>query len=213
MTRILGADIATRSGFAIDDGRTIRVHSFKPRAKRPDSLSRNEISVEYEAELAEEFRDHVRSVLVAEEIEYAAYEEPRTRDFERVKTVVDTSSTWAGKAVRHEKERGSSNAAMLRTFGLCEQFCGVCQRLSIPTLCVSGDDWRKSFLGYSRAPRGTTDGRKYLKQAVIKQCRLIGIEVPNDDAADAAGVVFHLRGYLGLIRPGELALAAERQVA
>ena len=213
MTRILGADIATRTGFAVNEGDSFRVHTFKPRAKRPDDLSQGQISVEHEAALAEEFRDHVRGILVAEEIEYAAYEEPRTRDYDRVKTIIDTDTAWAGKSVRHEKERGSSNAAMLRAVVLCATFCGVCQRLDIPTISVSGDDWRKAFLGFSRAPRGTTDGRKFLKKATVKQCRLIGVDVPNDDAGDGVGVCWWLRGYLGMTRPGELALAAERRVA
>lgn len=198
-----GFDIASRSGICIMDGdKAVHVESWHAKVERPADLGRHEISVEYEAEIAEQFRDHARGILVAHGVVHVGFEEPRTRDFER--KVKNRGGDWFGAT---ETQRASSNLAMLRTFGLCRDLCGICHRLNIPATRVSPDDWRKAFLGFSRAPRGTKDGRKYLKQAVMNQCKLLRISVPNDDAGDSVGICFWLGGHLriaSMVRPGDL---------
>jgi hypothetical protein len=102
---------------------------------------------------------------------------------------------------------------MLRSFGMCVIVHGLCRNLGIPCYEVPADEWRKAFIGRSRAPktdnagRPIKDGRKWLKNQVVEQCRLEGINVPNDDAGDAVGVTFWLRARLspiGRARAGDL---------
>lgn len=196
---IAGADCQTRTGFAINGGDRWRALSFHARAKRPAGLGGSEISIEYEAEIAEEYRDFFRTMLLAEGVEHVGIEEPRTRDYGGEEIVVDTETEWAGKAIKRIPKRRSNNLAMVRGLIVVGQLIGVCKRLNIPTKLVSGDDWRESFLGFSRAPgriKGAEARRKWLKEMTVRQCALAGIDVPNDDAADAVGVAWWLRGWL-----------------
>lgn len=196
---IAGADCQTRTGFAICYGEAWRAFSFKSRAKRPEGLGNSEISIAFEAEIAEEFRDFFRTTLIAEGVQHVAIETPRTRDYGGERTVVDTETEWAGRAVRKIPQRRSSNLAMVRGLIVVGQLIGVCNRLHIPVDLVDGDDWREAFLGFSRAPsriKGAEARRKFLKDAALRQCALAGIDVPNDDAADAVGVAWWLRGAL-----------------
>ena len=194
--RLAGFDLATRTGISIDAGEGVRAYSWSANAKRPLGSKSTEIVESYEAEIKEQFRDHIWAMLVSHGITAVGYEEPRKNDFERTKTTVDESSAWAGKAFKKERVRSSSNLALFRANMLATELRAVCMRLNIPALAIPESDWRKSLLGYARAPRGVEDGRKYLKQAVIKHCRLLGIEVKNDDAADSAGVLLALRAIL-----------------
>lgn len=206
--KLAAFDVASRTGICLMDGEKVaHVETWKARARRPAGLGPQEISIEYEAEIAEEFRTHVFALLGAFGPEHVGYEEPRTRDYERTKKRFDPAAQWAGGGFVSVKERSSSNLAMVRALMLCGHLIGVCQRKNIPTTSIPGDTWRKAFLGYSRAPKGVKDGRAYLKKACVDQCRLIGIEVPNDDAGDSVGVGWALRGILRigtLTRPGEL---------
>lgn len=202
---LAGFDVATRTGIAVMDGdRLLQLESFSPGIARPEGMERNATSPVYEAMLAEKFRDHVRAILVAHQVQYIAFEAPRTRDFER-KVKHGGGEFWGTE----ETTRASSNLAMLRGFGLCTQLCGIAHRLNIPAHPVDADTWRQSFLGFSRKPRSVKDGRAYLKAAAKSQCELLGFKVPNDDCADAVGVCWWLAGHLRIskrVRPGELQL-------
>lgn len=198
-----GLDIASRSGICIMEGdKAVHVESWRSSHKRPKGLGPQEINPEYEAMLAEDFRRHVRPLLVAHGVQHVGYEEPRTRDYERKRKV--SSGDWYSQT---ETTRASGNLAMVRALILCSHLCGVCQTLNIPTSSVAADDWRHAFLGFSRAPRTVKDGRKFLKEAAKQQCKLLRINVPNDDCADAVGVAFWLGGHLRItraVRPGDL---------
>jgi hypothetical protein len=211
---VAGFDIATNSGICLMDGpRPVHVESWRANIPRPKDLGPMEASADYEAALAEPFRKHVRELLKQFSVQHVAYEEPRTRDFERTTTHVDPDAAWAGQAITRETHRASSNLAMLRSFGMCVILCGLCRNLGIPSYSVPADQWRKAFIGRSRAPktdaagRQIKDGRKWLKNQVVEQCRMEGITVPNDDAGDAVGVAFWLRARLspiGRARAGDL---------
>lgn len=211
---LAGFDVASSTGICVMDGsRPLYAQSWKANVARPKGLGPMEASAEYEAALAEPFRKHIRWVLKEYSVKEAAYEVPRTRDFERKITTVDLDAQWAGQAITTETQRASSNLSMLRSFGMCVILCGICRNLGIPCHEVPADEWRKAFIGRARAPktdnagRKITDGRKWLKNQVVEQCRMEGIKVPNDDAGDAVGVAFWLRARLspiGRARAGDL---------
>src|SRR4051812_6135246 len=127
-------DVASRTGICIMDGEKVaHVETWKARAKRPAGLGAQEICIEYEAEIAEEFRAHIFSLLGSFQPGHVGYEEPRTRDFERTKTEYDPTAEWAGGGLRKFKQRASSNLAMTRALILCSTLIGVCKRKNIPT--------------------------------------------------------------------------------
>ncbi len=200
---IAGFDIASSTGICILDGsRVLHLEAWRADISRPKGLGPMEADVQYEAMLAEPFRKHVRELLKRFGVTHAAYEQPRTRDFERKKIHVDTTAEWAGQAIHTETQRASSNLSMLRSFGMCVILAGLCRNRGIECHEVSADEWRKAFLGHARAPKHDrignkiTDGRKWLKKEVIQQCAREGIIVTNDDAGDAVGVATWLRSRL-----------------
>jgi uncharacterized protein YjeT (DUF2065 family) len=211
---LAGFDIASSTGIFVMEGlRPLHAESWRANVARPKGLKPMEANAAYEAALAEPFRKHVRWVLKEFNVKEAAYEQPRTRDFERTVTRVDPDALFAGQAVTTETQRASSNLSMLRSFGMCVILCGVCHNFGIPCHEVPADEWRKAFIGRARAPktdnagRKIPDGRKWLKNQVVEQCRLDGIIVPNDDVGDAVGVAFWLRARLspiGRARAGDL---------
>jgi len=61
---------------------------------------------------------------------------------------------------------------------------GIC---GLPWVMISEETWRKCFLGYGRKKGWSRDD---YKRAVRQQCEMLGIDVPNNDVADAVGVLW-----------------------
>jgi hypothetical protein len=116
-----------------------------------------------------------------------AIEKPLVPNHERKKTVVDTSSEWAGKAVRKEKVAGTNEATIHRLNGLAATAAKVCARLNISCEYIDQTTWRKDFLGNGRPGDSET-----CKKLAMRTCKSMGIEVPNADAAESVGVCFSL---------------------
>jgi hypothetical protein len=205
--RLAGLDIATTTGAGLILGEDIRALSFRPREKRPFGLKPGEVDFAYEGRLAREFRDWLRPLLVAEEIETVGIEKPLPPNVTYRKPIVDRSTEWAGTAIRYEEKGGTTMATIFRIYSFVSEALEICARLNIPVHVVSQDAWRKSFLGFSKAPKGTTDGSAWLKAQAKAQCARIGVEVKNADAADAVGVAWHLRGMMDPLRQGLFAAA------
>lgn len=65
---------------------------------------------------------------------------------------------------------------------------------------VTVNSWRSAFIGRSMAPpevgRGLKDSardtarRKWIKEATIRECKRRGLNPPDDNAADAVGILF-----------------------
>lgn len=193
---LAGFDIATRTGCAVDDGQKITTHTFKAKAKRPIDLKQTEVFIPYEAQIALEFRLWCRSFLIAQGIQHVGYEQPADRTYERIKTIVDPAALWAGQAIRKERQASSSLLTLLRANILACTLDEVCQSLNIPTEAFPASEWRKSFLGMAMAPKSATNGRDFLKEQAKLQAKRLGVDIKNDDEADAVGVVFHLKGIL-----------------
>lgn len=116
-----------------------------------------------------------------------AIEKPLVPNHQRTKTVVDTSSEWAGKAVRKEAVAGTNEATIHRLNGLAATAAKVCARLNIPCEYIDQTTWRKDFLGNGRPGDSET-----CKKLAMKTCKAMGIEVPNADAAESVGVCYSL---------------------
>ena len=194
--RLCGLDIATTTGAGLIIGDEVRALSFRPKEKRPFGLERGKIDFAYEGRVAREFRDWLRPLLVAEAIEVVGIEQPLPPNVTYRKPIVDLDTKWAGTAIRYEEKGGTTMGTIFRIYSLVSEACELCARMNIPVHVFSQDAWRKSFLGFSKAPKGTTDGSAWLKAQAKAQCARLGIEVKNADAADAVGVAWHLRGML-----------------
>lgn len=194
--RLAGLDIATTTGLAFADGETITASTFRPRAKRPFELKKNEVDFNYDGEVFREFRNHLRPWLVEHKPEAVAIEKPLPPNITVRNPVVDTTSQWAGQALRYEEKGGTTFGVIFRIYGLVGHACELCRRLNIPVYLVEQGKWRESFIGVKSAPKGTSDASTWLKQRAKAQCELLKIHVPNLDAAEAVGVVWWLRGRL-----------------
>ncbi|WPE19883.1 hypothetical protein [Shinella zoogloeoides] len=120
-------------------------------------------------------------------ISAVAIEKPLVPNHERTRTVVDTSSEWAGKAIRKEKVAGTNESTIHRLNALASTAAKVCAVLNIPCEYIDQTTWRKDFLGNGRP--GPSD---VCKKLAVKVCRSMGIEVPNADAAESVGICFSL---------------------
>lgn len=197
---LAGFDIATQTGAAVNNEKLITTHTFKPKAKRPIELKQTEVFIPYEAAIALEFRLWSRSFLIAHGIQCVGFEKPADRSFERTETEVNTQSLWAGQAITKVKKPSSSLLTLIRANILACTLDEVCQSLNIETYIFPASDWRMSFIGVGRAPKHLpkhmSSGRDWLKEQAKLKARAMGIDVKNDDEAEAVGVVEHLRAVL-----------------
>ena len=139
--------------------------------------------------IARAFEDFLRSYLIEHGVEYVAIEEPLpTQKNNRNVTTVDLDAQGFGKAITKTQVPTTSQATILRLYGLVFVAAGVCFRLGIPTIFVSQGTWRKAFLG--------SGASKDAKIKAVEQCRRLKIPITSEDAAEAVGVAWWLRGYL-----------------
>lgn len=169
---IAGLDVATRTGLCILDGdKLVHVESFRPAGKE-------------DPEIFHGFRQWLRSMLVAHNVENAAMEEPLRSDLKR-------------RNADGTEEAMTNMRTYLRIYGLRAHVREVCFALNIDCVEVNQSSWRKAFLGNGRAD----------KDMAVAQCKLLRWPVPNKDAAEACGVAWWLGGHLKInkaVRPGDL---------
>lgn len=75
--------------------------------------------------------------------------------------------------------------------GVIETWCET-RGLDAP-VAVSVNSWRSAFIGRSMAPKeitGSEARRKWIKQAVIDECRRRGLHPANDNEGDVLGILF-----------------------
>lgn len=181
-----GLDIATTTGAAyLKDGVFIsETLSYSGPKKEKNILDTDAPAIDANelGKVFDWFERAIRIWLVTNKIDTVAIEEPLRTDFQgRKKTVVDTSSEWAGKAVRYEKAGASINLkTIFKLHGLEAVACRVCSQLNISTVFINQSTWRAAFLGNGRP--------KNAKEEAVKMCRRMGIEITSVDAAEAVGI-------------------------
>ncbi|MER9768952.1 hypothetical protein NKJ09_23140 [Mesorhizobium sp. M0189] len=186
-----GLDIATVTGAAVmqDGVITTETLAFKgPKKKFLDDEKAPALDANEMGKVFDWFERSIRIWLVTNKLEHVAIEEPLRTDFARKKAVVDTSSTWAGKAVRYEEKGGINLKTIFKLHGLEAIACRVCAQLNIPVMFVNQATWRAKFLGNGRP--------KDAKGEAVKMCRRLGIEITTVDSAESAGIVWFLDQHL-----------------
>lgn len=182
MTVIVGMDLATTSGFAFMTGdRLIHAESFRPAGKDDGAIFAG-------------FRSHLHKLLIRYQPKNAAIEQPLRTDLKRREY---GAPDLTGMSIKYERAMVSMDA-YLRLYGLRAVTLELCHAMSIPVFEANQAAWRSAFLGVTRAPAGTKNGREWLKQRALSQCRLLKFDVTQKDAAEAVGVAFWLGGTLKL---------------
>lgn len=87
-------------------------------------------------------------------------------------------------------ERGHTSPETLKQLQMVKGLIITIAALrGIPCFGAPPSTWRKTFLGYGRAPKGSD--KDHMKAAVMRRCHMLGYEVRSSDPADALGLLFH----------------------
>lgn len=180
-TRLIGLDLATKTGWGVWDNGAIECGSF--------TLPKGEPGERFYA-----FRQWLYALCVNRRIECAAIEQPLQSDivFQETKKTVYGYEKFKSKATNMQ--------TLLLAYGLRAEALSVFASLNIPSYEANQASWRSKFIGTSRAPDTVPAGdrSKWFKKQARKACEDKNIEAPNDDAAEGVGVVEWLSGELGI---------------
>jgi hypothetical protein len=89
---------------------------------------------------------------------------------------------------------------IFRIYPLVGHALSLCARLNIEVQVLSQTTWRKAFRIPTQAPKGTKNGRSWLKNKAKERCAELGIAVKNADQAESVGVAWALGSRLGILR-------------
>jgi hypothetical protein len=204
---LCGLDIASTTGLALMDtaDRVITTQVYrassavKKKIKRRDEKitledvfedeKGNKLDLVKEGQIGRAFGDFLHSFLIEHAVQHVAIEEVLISNVTHRKTIVDTATEWAGKAIRKVDTPGTNQATIYRLYGLNFVAASVCSRLGIPITGVNQGTWRKAFLG-----KGVKSSEA--KKEAHRQCQRLRIATATVDAAEAAGIVWWLDGHL-----------------
>jgi Holliday junction resolvasome RuvABC endonuclease subunit len=87
-------------------------------------------------------------------------------------------------------ERGHTSPETLKQLQMVKGLIITIAALrGIPCYGAPPSTWRKTFLGYGRAPKGSD--KDHMKHAVMRRCAALGYDVRSSDPADALGLLYH----------------------
>lgn len=166
MTRILALDQSSRTGWAFgltnSDPKEWLFGSFRT-PKRPDDGDRLVI-----------FRDGLVGLIETHWPDLIVYETPFT-------PVHDSE--------RPQGDRARFNVKVWKYLtkieGVLEE---TCSRHDVPYESYPSQSWRVTALGFGRLPKGSPDN---FKQLMTKRARALGLNVRDDNEADAIGLLMH----------------------
>lgn len=167
MTRILGLDIATTTGFAIytvnEPLSTIETGTIKANGNDAEQKA---------SSLAKELITFIKQ----KRPNFVAIEQP-------LRNLV--SFKKKSQSLIGETEQLTFNPHTLQLSSMTGSVIGILTGFKIPWITIPSATWRKHFLG-----RGREKGwqRADWKRAAIERCRSLHIPVKNNDAAEAVGI-------------------------
>jgi hypothetical protein len=175
---VAGLDIASRTGLAILDGdKLIHWEAHRPAGDEDHVIFHG-------------FRTWLRPTLRSFHVQHVGIEQPLPTNI----AITDAKKDASGKE-RTTKRNPLTMGTYLRIYGLFGHAVEMLYAMNVPFEIIHQGTWRKSFLGSGRAD----------KDMAIAQCRRLGWPIKSYDAAEAAGVAFHLQGVLHInARAGEL---------
>lgn len=159
--RVIGFDPSkTCTGVAVFDGGTWETWSLRCPIKRPKGATA--FNADYTGEVINWIGAKVEVLVGSSGLDAAAIEQP----------LVTSAS-------------GKSGQMPIQTVhllhGIAAEICAICHAHDVPAVYVDQGKWRRAF-GVSGA------GRAAKKRSAVDVCRLEGIPVDSDDAAEAVGI-------------------------
>ncbi len=178
--RVCGLDVATKTGWCIATGNTYQTGLF-------DAGKIGKRKVSCDAERNANFRAWLWTLLKTHDVQAVAIER---RAVSNMKKKVRDPIT--GKMVEKTITNDATAATLAYLNGCAQE---VCHALNIPFEIVAVQTWRKTFLGGLK-PEAGEDWKDVAKRV----CQMMKIEARSKDAAEAAGLAFHIQTQLKLQR-------------
>lgn len=175
---LLGLDPATRCGWAVMNRDGVKAGSWAPRPGSPPGR------------IFSDFERWLSLLMEQHNVTDAAMEEPLRSDITRTEKTFDSTGLF-GPREKVFKRPITNMHTLRRLYGIAAVVQLVCHVRGVPLTEYNQTAWRSTFLGLAHAPRGTKDGSKWLKDRSVQTCRRLQIDVSDDNAADAVGVVSH----------------------
>lgn len=171
---LFGLDPSTNTGYALSghDGRIFETGKWSPKAKW--SKKSNQDADTINARVGNEARRWIMSMIRIHGIEAVGIEDltPFNTKPGDEKPMFDPTKNNKLNSIQAGLRMG-------------------CEDLSVPFYAFPPSTWRKSFLGH-----GKKLGRSVLKAEAKAMCEMMKIPAKNEDAREAAGVLFHLQCVL-----------------
>lgn len=189
--RCMGLDVSkTATGWGMVTPEGSYGGSLRCPIKKPGDAA--SIDGAYSGEVAVWFSRSVHALLIKEKPDKVAIEQPLVGNTTFKKTIVDTSTEWAGKAIR-KVDAGKTNLATVHVLhGLAFEACRLCVLLGIDCSFVASQTWR-STVGIGRAPKGVKNTSSWYKDAAKTLCKHLSIDVRSGDAAEGVCIALHLQ--------------------
>ncbi|MBO6858345.1 hypothetical protein [Roseibium sp.] len=178
--RICGLDVATKTGWCIATGNTYQTGLF-------DAGKVGKRKVTCEAERNAEFRKWLWTLLKTNDVQFVGIERRAVSNMR--KKVRDPAT---GKMIEKVITNDATAATLAYLNGTAQE---VCFSLNIPFELVAVQTWRKTFLGGMKPGNGED-----WKDVAKRVCQMMKIEAKSKDAAEAAGLAFHVQTQMKLQR-------------
>ena len=193
----------TSTGFAVTDGRAWQTGALRCPIQPPKDMRRGDIDAGYSGAVCDWFRIQLHALLEEHRPQHAAIEKPMPGNIEKKEFYIEESD-MVGKSLKSRKVGNTQVSTLHFLHGVVFEASGLLFRRRIPAIFVPVVTWRSS-VGIGRPPKTVKDKRGWYKAQAMEQCRLRGILVKNNDAAEAACMAVHLLGILNLqARIGQL---------
>ncbi|MBO6511539.1 MAG: hypothetical protein JJ979_24165 [Roseibium sp.] len=161
----------------------------------PFNLKNGDVDARYAGEVGDWYQQRFASWVSTYRPDFVAIEKPNPGMGKRTKTTVDTSSKWAGQAIKKEEVGGTTFATTHFLNGLALLAALVCTSRNIPTIYVNTSTWRgQKGLGIGVVPpKSVKDKSAWHKKNAKTYAKACGFEAKSGDAAEGFCLATYLR--------------------
>ncbi len=191
--RFGGLDVSkSATGWGIVGPGQVKAGTFRCPVKHPFELKAGALDAGYSGRVGVWFAQAIDAWLIEARPDEVAIEQPLPAIGPRKRAVIDTSSEWAGQAIKMEEVGGSNFAANHLLQGLAFEAARLCAMRGIPARYVSSQTWRSTFK-IGQAPKDEKNTSGWYKRRAKSVCLANGLEVKSGDAAEGLCLALYLR--------------------